>query len=269
MARLAWSQAGNRYFETGVDRGVLYLPDYPPLAWNGLSSVEEDFGEDTTSSYFLDGVKFLDVPQAADFAATLKAYTYPEEFQIFEGVSPMGNGLYADEQPQASFGLTYRTLVGNDLDEGLGYKLHICYNLVAIPQDVSHETTSDKTTAIEFAWKLSAVPSEAPGYRPTAHVILDSRYIYPRLLQQLEDTLYGTDTTDGHLPPITELIPLVTNWRLIYVYDNGDGTWTAYGPDDLVYYDANDSTKFYIEQADATYIDANTFTLRDSLEPKG
>lgn len=260
MAQIVWDQVGQRYFETGVDRGVLYLPDGSGVVWNGLTGVEEDLADEISSPIFIDGVKYYDYQSIPDYKATLRAFTYPDEFQQFEGIQSIGTGLFAGEQPIQTFGLSYRTRVGNDLD-GVdhGYRIHLVYNLVAVPSTHSYATIDATEAASEFSWTISGVPEELEGYRPTAHVILDTRYLPPYLVESIEGTLYGDSNSDPYLPPLSELAPMILDWALITITDNGNGTWTAEGPDDLI--TMLESTIFQITEATATYLDADTYTI--------
>lgn len=213
MSKLLWDQVGDRFYEAGIDRGVLYLADGSGVAWSGLTSVEEDFGGDTTSSTFFDGVKTRDTPSIGNYTATLSAITYPDEFLEYEGTGSLGNGLFVDDQPAKMFGLSYRTLIGNDIDgNDYGYKIHILYNLTATPESISNDTKSDSPNPNIFSWRLSSVPKEAPGYRPTAHVILDTRQLPSDMVQGLENILYGASGGDARLPTIAEFLDLVTVW---------------------------------------------------------
>lgn len=214
MTKLLWGQVGERVYEAGVDRGVLYLADGSGVAWTGLTSVDEDFGGDGTSPTFFDGVKTRDTPSFGDFSATLNAYNYPNEFLNYEGAGSLGNGLFVSNQDPKMFGLSYRTLVGNDIDAvDHGYKIHILYNLTASSESKGRETLSDSPVPLNFSWRLSSVPQNVNGYRPTAHVIFDSTQLTGiGLLGALEDILYGTDTDDARLPTINELIDFAASW---------------------------------------------------------
>lgn len=266
MTKLAWDQSTQRYYETGLDRGVLYLPDGTVAAWNGLISLEEDFSSDTSTPYFVDGVKYLDTAVNGDFAGTLSAFTFPDEFLQCEGYQFINAGFAADEQEASPFSLAFRTLVGNDVNSQLAYKLHICYNLTAATQDVTNVTTGGDASAVTFSWAVTGVPEPITGFAPTVHIELDSRYIHARLLSAIEDILYGTDTTDPQLPSLQDLFAFATSWALITIIDNGDGTWTATGPDDLVYLTEGDTTEFEIDGADVTYIDADTYTVQTTYD---
>lgn len=259
MAKLAWDQPEERPYESGVDRGVLYLPTGEGVAWNGLTAVEEDAYESTEPVY-VDGVKYRDVQKIDDYAATLKAFTYPDEFLEFDGVLAVGEGLYVGDQRARTFGLSYRTGVGNDADgDDYGYKIHIVYNITASTDTKEYATQGEESSAMEFSWKLNAVPPAYPGFRPTAHIIVDSTLINRFLLSDIEDVLYGTDTTDAYLPPIDDLAGMAATFTTIDIIDNGDGTWTAVGPDELI--TMTDATTFRIDEVNAVFIDDDTYQI--------
>ena len=259
MTQLVWGKIGERAYETGVDRGVLYLSDGTGVPWNGLTSVEENFGESTTP-FYLDGVKYVDVPNIEDYEATISALTYPDEFLEYDGVASLGGGLYASDQQSKRFGLSYRTLVGDDavgLDKG--YKIHLVYNLTAEISDRSFNTLTEQTAPMEFSWNVTAVPQYLSEYRPTAHVILDTTRLNHFLVSVLEGILYGDSANNPRLPSLTELRDFVMGWDLFTVTDNGDGTWTATGPDELIV--MNDPTTFTISEISSTFLDADTYTI--------
>lgn len=261
MASLVWDQTGSRFYETGVDRGVLYLPDGSGVPWNGLISVNEKLIGNELEPIYFDGVKFADAMSVGDFAGTLKAYTYPEEFLELEGILSVGNGLFAANQYTKQFGLSYRTKIGNDVEGGdLGYKIHILYNLTAVPTQKAYQTSSG-ANAVEFEWDLTATPGEVHGFRPTAHIILDSRYTNELLLQNIEDVLYGNEINNATLPAISTLTAFIGNWVILRITDNGNGTWTADGPAN--YISMLDATAFQIVQANAVYTDVNTYMISD------
>lgn len=194
MTRLLWDKVGERLYEAGIDRGVLYLPRDNGVPWNGLTGIEEDVANDTSEPSYFDGVKVNDIQQAGDFAATLRAFTYPDEFLEYEGQVSLGGGLYVDDQPPKQFGLSFRTRVGNDTEgTDFGYKVHLLYNVIAVPEDQANATLSGQASPIEFGWRISAVPEWVSGYRPTAHVVLDSRYLPSDILTEIENILYGSE----------------------------------------------------------------------------
>lgn len=258
MSRLSWDATGNRLFDVGLDRGVLYLADRSGVPWNGLRSVEEDPGGESTEPLYFDGVKYLDSQKFGDFSATLTAIVFPDEFLEYEGFVE-DNGLFIDDQPPKVFHLSYRTLVGNDiLGAAFGYQIHLVYNVTAVANTKAHNTLGEETDPTEFSWQLSAVPETIDGYRPTAHFILDSTLLPPAALGLIEDILYGDEDSDAHFPTISELIVAVVG-SLVTIIDNGDGTWTAIGPDSAVHMLTSD--EFEIDSIVAEYIDADTYTL--------
>lgn len=194
MSRLFWDQVGERSYEAGIDHGVLYLADGSGIPWNGLISIEEDMGGDSSEPSYFDGVKILDIPSTGDFSASLSAFTCPEEFMDLEGISEISDGMYVDGQDSKTFGLSYRSQIGNDiLGIDYGYKIHLLYNLTATSESKTHETLNDSANLMELSWKISGVPEQFPNYRPTAHIIFDSRFLDPEILLELETILYGQD----------------------------------------------------------------------------
>lgn len=260
MTALAWDKPGERLYETGVDRGVLYLQDGRAVVWNGLTSVDEDSNKDL-QEFYLDGVKYLQSQYAGDFSASLKAFTYPDEFDEVNGVDEVLPGLFYHEQPTKSFSLTYRTKIGNDLD-GVdhGYRIHILYNVRAAPDSASFETLGDSVKPAEFGWKLTGIPKIIAGSRPTIHISIDSRKTDPDRLAAIEKVLYGSATNDPYLPPIDDLTNAFQFADSLIVVDNGDGTWTAIDLTDQ-YITMADPTSFIITAAGAVPIDANSYNL--------
>lgn len=265
MTKLVWDRVGDRVYESGLDKGVLYLPDGSAVPWNGLTSIIESFDKESSPVYY-DGMKIQDLVVLGDFSATMKAVTYPNEFTDLEGFGEVKRGLfYADQSPK-TFGLCYRTKVGNDLvGEDAGYKIHVLYNVTAIPNDKNYATTSDQLSLVEFEWNITAVPEEIPGFRPTAHIILDSTEIDPWLLEELEEMLYGATIADAALIPMSELVVLIQNWFRVQIIDNEDGTWTAieHRPG-FIHVDPDRS--FSIVGVNAVYLDDVTYLLSDTAD---
>ena len=260
MTTLVWDRIGERYFQTGVDRGVLYPREGPGVAWNGLTAVD-DASLQETQSYFLDGVKYLEKISPAEYSGKLKAFTYPFEFDLICGIDEVAPGLSYHDQPPKSFGLTYRTRIGNDTDgTDHGYKIHLLYNLVANPDPFTFETLKDPLKPAEFSWALTGTPPLLQGHRPTVHISIDSTAIDPDTLQTIEDILYGTDTTNPWLPSISEIRDLFETLGALIIVDNGDGTWQAIDTGNE-YISMIDATTFRIANADATFLDATTYTI--------
>lgn len=260
MTALTWDQVGDRLYETGIDRGVLFLHDGRSVAWNGLRGVEEQ-NERSLQEYYIDGVKYLQTQILGDYSAKLKAFTYPEEFDEVNGVVEVVEGLSYHDQPPKSFNLVYRTRIGNDVD-GVdhGYRIHILYNVMAIPDPTGYESVQETVSPIEFSWSLSAVPSVIAGHRPTAHISIDSRNTDPLRLDAIERTLYGSDTSEPFLPPMADFTTFFEAYNALTIIDNGDGTFTAIDPADT-YISMLDPETFEITADGAEPIDADTYFL--------
>ena len=206
MTAIEWDQVGERRFETGVDRGVLFVADGSAVPWNGLTEVTENRTREV-KSYYLDGVKFLDHHVPGSFSGKIKAFTYPDELEELMGNVEFVPGVTAHDQRAGLFNLSYRTKVGNDL-EGTdhGYKIHILYNLMASASDVAFKSIGADVSPQEFEWSLTGTPATMFGIRPTAHISIDSRKVDPEFLVTVEEFLYGTESTDPALPGPVDLL---------------------------------------------------------------
>lgn len=265
MATLVWDEVGERIYQTGLDRGVLYLEDDASAPWNGLISVEESPNVEI-KPYYLNGVKYLEIFTPGDFRGKLKAFTYPDEFESLNGLAQPAEGLSFHEQPPKSFSLCYRTKIGNDLD-GLdhGYKIHVLYNITASPEDYGFETIRDsEIQPIEFVWNLTGIPTKFQLIRPMVHISIDSTKTDPDILTELEDTLYGTESDAPRLPSLLQVAALFGYLGVLTIIDHGDGTWSAIDISDeydTAYITMIDDTTFQIDNADATYLDADTYEI--------
>lgn len=210
MTVLTWDQPGQKVYESGVSQGVLYLADRSGVPWNGLTSVEERFTGGSATPLYFEGQKYNEIMSVSDFSASLKAYTYPDEFMEFEGLQQPEPGFYVTAQDPKRFGLSYKTLIGNDLSASAGYKLHILCNLSAVPSNKAYKSNSTDVSLIEFEWTISSIPARISGFRPTSHLILDSTKIDAELLQSIEDILHGTISSNAFLPDFTDLVNLAT-----------------------------------------------------------
>jgi hypothetical protein len=261
MAILVWDKIGERIYQTGVDRGVLYLHDGRVMPWNGLISVEESSNSEL-KSFYLEGVKFLENLSPGDFQGKLKAFTYPDEFDSVNGIAEVAPGLDYYEQPSKSFNMSYRTRVGNDID-GVehGYKIHILYNVIANPDAQGFGTIQESVVQpVEFSWSLTGTPQKIQKLRPTVHIAIDSRSTPPDILKILESMLYGTDAVNPSLPPITEIGEIFGYLGALIIIDHGDGSWTALDGSNT-YIDMIDPTTFQIDGVDATYLDPDTYEV--------
>ena len=260
MTALVWDKVGERVYQTGVDRGVLYLHDGTAVAWNGLTSVEETSNLEL-KVFYQDGVKFLENLLAGDFTGKLKAFTYPDEFDAVNGLAEVIPGLFYHDQPPGSFNLSYRTRIGNDLD-GVdhGYKIHILYNIKASPDGSSFQTLQDSIQPVEFSWTLTGTPPKIGKYRPTSHVSIDSRKTDPNILQALEDKLYGTNVAGPSIPSMAEIAEYFGYIGALIIVDHGDGSWSAIDQSDK-YINLVETTTFIIDNADVTYLAADTYEI--------
>lgn len=206
MAILTWDNVGERTYETGVDHGVLYIPDVAGaytdgVAWNGLTSVSESPSGAEATPMYADNIKYLNLYSVEEFAATIEAFTYPDEFAQFDGIVQPSAGVNVGQQPRKSFGLSYRTRVGNDLlGEAYGYKLHLVYGCTATPSEKAYSTINDSPEAITFSWEISTVAAQVTGMKPTSIITIDSTKVDAGDLTALETLLYGGAAVEPSLP---------------------------------------------------------------------
>lgn len=211
MSRLDWTAVGVRFYETGSDRGVLYVGDAPGVAWTGLTSVSESPSGGEARAFYIDGVKYLNLSSAEEFAATINAFSSPPEFGPCDGTVSIQNGLFVAQQPRKQFGFSYRTKIGNDIDGAdHAYKIHLVYNALAAPSSRDNATTGDSTDPTEFSWAITTLPPAITGFRPTAHFLIDSRFTPMEVLIEIENILYGSDATSPRLPSVSELTGIFT-----------------------------------------------------------
>lgn len=216
MAKLVWDKSGEHLFETGVDHGVLYPQaadgSYPKgVAWNGLTSVSESPSGAEATALWADNIKYLNLYSAEEFGATIEAYTYPDEFAELDGSAEIAPGAMIGQQNRKAFGLSYRTVLGNDIQgNDYGYKLHLIYGAQASPSEKSYETINDSPDAITFSWELNTTPTNVTGHKPTASLVIDSTKCDATKLAALEEILYGTDNEDPRMPLPDEVATLLS-----------------------------------------------------------
>jgi hypothetical protein len=214
MAVLSWDLVGERTYETGVDHGVLYIPDITGVydngvAWNGLVSVQETPSGAEATATFADNIKYLNLVSIEEFGATIEAYTYPPEFNQFDGLATPQPGVVVGQQARKTFGLSYRTRLGDDLQgDAAGYKLHLVYGCLATPSEKAYNSVNDSPEAITFSWEVSTTPVPVTGLRPTSLLVIDSTVVAPADLTALQTLLYGAVATDPALPTPDEVIAL-------------------------------------------------------------
>lgn len=259
MAKLEWNSSDSRLYETGVDRGVLYVDGQPGVPWTGLISVEMSPSGGGAKSYYLDGNKYLIASAAEEFGATINAFTYPPEFGQCDGSSSPRPGLILTQQRRKTFGFSYRTKVGSALNGDLGYKIHLVYNALADPTTRTYSSVGEDIEPIEFSWAITTRPPVISGYKRTAHVEIDSRTTDTQVLGLVEEALYGTDEEMGHFPSFTELMGMYDAFFVYVVTDNGDGTFTISGPDDSIIPLSDILLQF--DWPTVISVDANTYTI--------
>ena len=215
MSKITWDQTGSRYYETGVKQGVLYVQGengtYPMgVPWNGLTAVTESPSGAEPTPLYADDIKYLNLMSNEEFGATIEAYTYPEEFEQCDGSAALVKGVTIGQQSRKTFGLSYRTTLGNDVDgNDHGYKLHIIYGCLAAPSQKGYTTINDSPEAITFSWEVSTTPVQVEGHKPTATVVIDSTKVDKDKLAALEAKLYGTESEEPTLPLPAEIMTIM------------------------------------------------------------
>mgnify|MGYP000359767598 FL=1 len=199
--KLVWDKTGEHFYETGVKNGVLYPMSasgtYPKgVAWNGLTAITESPSGAEATALYADDIKYLNLMSNEEFGATVEAYTYPDEFAECDGSASLTEGVYIGQQARKTFGLCYRTTLGNDAKgNDYGYKLHIIYGAMASPSEKAYSTINDSPDAITFSWELSTTPVAVANFKPTASLTIDSTKVDTAKLTALEEILYGKDGT--------------------------------------------------------------------------
>lgn len=214
--KLVWDKTGEHYYETGVKNGVLYPMSasgtYPKgVAWNGLTAITESPSGAEATALYADDIKYLNLMSNEEFGATVEAYTYPDEFAECDGSASLTEGVYIGQQARKTFGLCYRTTLGNDSKgNDYGYKLHIIYGAMASPSEKAYSTINDSPDAITFSWELSTTPVAVANFKPTASLTIDSTKVDPQKLATLEEILYGKDGTgdDNSVGAVDPRLPL-------------------------------------------------------------
>ena len=214
MAKLVWDKTGERFYETGVKQGVLYIPTdgvySKGVAWNGLTAVTESPSGAEATALYADDIKYLNLLSTEEFGATIEAYTYPDEFAVCDGSAELTKGVTIGQQKRSTFGLCYKTTIGNDTDgNDHGYKLHIIYGALATPSEKAYSTINDSPDAVTFSWEITTTPVNVTGQKPTASLVIDSTKADKTKLEALEAILYGKDpTSEGAQDGVEPRLPL-------------------------------------------------------------
>lgn len=214
MSKIVWDRAGEHFYETGVDHGVLYPTQSgvygKGVPWNGLTSVSESPSGADSNAQYADNIKYLNLISAEEFGATIEAFTYPEEFEVCDGSAAPVPGVTIGQQTRRPFGLSYRTLIGNDLEgTEYGYKIHLIYGATASPSSRDYGTVNDSPEAITFSWEITTTPVEVSGYKPTASMVIDSTKVSASNMAKLERILYGSESSEPRLPMPDEVIKVL------------------------------------------------------------
>lgn len=213
--KLVWDATGEKFWETGLDRGVCYPMDtkgeYPKgESWNGLISVSESPSGAEANPFYADNIEYANVSSVEKFGATVEAYAYPDCFAACNGEAELVPGVKIGQQKRQPFGMSYRTLIGNDVEgESLGYKLHMIYGAKAAPSEKSRQTINESPELATMSWELSTTAVAVPGFKPTAHLEIDSRTVSAEKLAALEAILYGSGDTEARLPLPAEVAEII------------------------------------------------------------
>ena len=216
MSKLVWDKTGERLYETGVKQGVLYVQDaqgaYPKgVAWNGLTTVTESPSGAEATPLYADDIKYLNLMSTEELGGTIEAYTYPDEWAECDGSASIATGVYIGQQPRKTFGMCYRTTLGNDVENNAyGYKLHLIYGALASPSEKAYATINDSPEAITFSWEFSTTPVNVEGFKPTANIVIDSTKVEPDKLAALEAVLYGDAEGEARLPLPNEVVQILS-----------------------------------------------------------
>lgn len=217
MAVITWDETGKRFYETGVDHGVLYpiseTGKYTPgVAWNGLTALTETPEGAEIEDLYADNIKYLSLLSTETFGGTIEAYTYPDEFMECDGSKELAAGVVAYQQTRKTFGLCYRTVLGNDVDgNDKGYKLHLIYGCKASVSERAYSTINDSSEAITFSWEFKSTPVTIAkeGFKPTSCIIIDSTKVAKEKMTLLEKKLYGDTSTEPELPLPDEVLGII------------------------------------------------------------
>ena len=217
MSKLAWDETGKRLIETGTSKGVVYPYDSTTssytngVAWNGLTAVTEKPSGAEANDLYADNILYGKLRSAEKFAATVEAYMYPDAVAALDGTASLATGVTIGQQTRASFGLCYRTEIGDDTTQEKGYKLHLLYGCTISPSEKAYKTVNDNPDAVTFSWDLETTPVNVTGFKPTAIVVIDSTKVSATKMASLEEQLYGTASETASLPLPDAIKTLVTS----------------------------------------------------------
>jgi hypothetical protein len=260
MSRLTWANFGERFYELGIDRGVLYVDSDAGVAWSGLVSIAETPSGGGAKPFYVDGYKYLNIADSEEFEAKISAFYSPPEFDVCDGITEIQPGLYATQQRRKPFGLSYRTKIGNDIDgENHSYKIHLVFNALAEPTDHTYASLDDKNDAPVLAWSMTTKPVLIPGVGYASHLVINAGEATPYALNQLEEMLYGTDDDPPRLPTGPEVAAMFEDAAPLTVLDAGDNQYIISGSG-LAVADIDEYT-YQITGDTIVEIDADTYEI--------
>lgn len=235
MAKLVFDAEGQRFYENGVSKGVLFTKKddgtYDKgVVWNGLTAVNENPTGGEPSDIYADNIKYLTLMSVENFEGSIEAYTYPDEFAECDGSKEVATGVYVGQQKRRAFAMCYRSEIGNDVTSELGYKLHFVYGALASPSEKNHETINDNPEAATFSWDITTTPIvvNAQGVKPTAHLTIDSTKVTAEKMQAIEDAIYGTTLTDSKLLTPDDIIAIMNDTTVYTITTTvTNGTYTG------------------------------------------
>lgn len=245
MTRLVWDQAEQNRYEAGVDRGVFYPRSGPGVVWNGLTSVQESPSDADERTRYIDGLRTRTRRKPGEFSGTIEAFTYPEGLEDYEGIFPGGFSA----KRVRPFGMTYRVKTKES------YKIHLVYNILLGPTGHLYE----QEDVVPFSWDFTTLPIPIDGAKPTAHLVIEASTAYSWTVSALEDVIYGSDSKSPSLPSPSDVLNLFEENSILRIIDNGDGSFTAIGPDDVI--SMIDETTYQIDYETVVYISADTATI--------
>jgi hypothetical protein len=260
MTRLSWANFGEKFYELGIDRGVLYVDSDAGVAWSGLVSVAETPSGGGAKPFYLDGYKYLNIADSEEFEAKISAFYSPKEFDECDGIVEVQPGLYATQQRRKPFGLSYRTKIGNDIDyENHSYKIHLVFNALAEPTDHTYASLDEKNDAPVLAWSITTKPVYIPGVGYVAHLVINASEATPYALNQLEDMLYGTDDDPPRMPTASDVAAMFEDAAPLQVLDAGGDEFIISG-NGLAVKQLDEDT-YQITGDTIVEIDANTYSI--------
>jgi hypothetical protein len=259
---LTWGKPNERYYQHGLDRGVLYIPGRDPIAWNGLTGFDEGSEQGSTTVLYRDGVVYLADSDASDFRGKMSALFFPDAFGACIGFPKVTDGFFVDSQKPKRFGMSYRSLIGSgSAGDMFGYQIHLVYNCMASVSTRSRRTLGEDSAPVVFDFDLVCTPVKLPGYRPSAHYVIDTRGMSASKLAEIETIIYGDDETPGELPDPEVLFDLLNYGDAIVVTVHPDETFTVVASNDNL--EALDESHFIMRNINGVDIGDGLYTISD------